>query len=175
VRFNAVTLAARPVQQPPELWIHGGNRRALRRAIRFADGWGPIVGAGVTMEGKGADYAIGKVGGEAASPDPYAELVARLAVEHPGIHVPRSKTYEWMARVLEEESAAIEARDRPLGLWLNVAVSTETVDDAPRQIDAQIARGATKIGVAVNSASLDDFLVTLRAVGERVLPRYREG
>ena len=173
VRFDDIVLASRPVQQPhPEVWIHGGNLRALRRAIRFGAGWGPIAGPGASATGGGADFAIGSTAA-ADSADPYAELVAALAAEHPGVHVPHTKTYAWMAAALEREREAIEARGRPLGIWLSVRVSGDGVDDAPRLIDGQLALGATKISIGINAASLEEHNATLRAVGERVLPRYR--
>ncbi len=173
VKFSNVVLASRPVQQPhPEVWIHGGNRRALRRAIRFGAGWGPIAGPGIAQGSGSTDFAIGGVG-SGQSEDPYAELVAGLSKEHPGIHVPHSKSYAWMAEVLEREREAIDARDEPLGLWMSIRVSKDSIDDAPRLIDEQLELGATKISIGVNAESLEDHNATLRAVGEQVLPRYR--
>ena len=171
-KFSDVVLASRPVQQPyPEVWIHGGNRRELRRAIRFGAGWGPIVGPGIAAGAGSTEFAIGN-SDNAASTDPYPELVVGLANEHPGSHVPPSKSYGWMTEVLEREREAIEARAEPLGIWLSVRVSKDTIDDAPRLIDEQLALGATKISVGINAESLEDHNATLRAVGEQVLPRY---
>ena len=60
VSFNEVKLASFPVQKPhPEVWIHGGNLRALRRAIRYGTGWGPIVGPGISTDAGSTDFKIG--------------------------------------------------------------------------------------------------------------------
>jgi alkanesulfonate monooxygenase SsuD/methylene tetrahydromethanopterin reductase-like flavin-dependent oxidoreductase (luciferase family) len=174
IHFDEVTLAARPAG-PPELWSHGGNVRALRRAIRWCDGWGPIVGPGVADRPEGAsdEFAIGKAeAGDVA--DPYAELVASLNQEHPGIHVPESKTYEWMQGQLDRHREQIEARDRPLALSLGVSLDASSVDSAPERIQEQLDRGATKINLGINSESLDGFLDVVRRFGEQVLPSYRD-
>ncbi len=173
VNFDNVKLASFPVQQPhPEVWIHGGNLRALRRSIRYAKGWGPIVGPGLASDAGSTDFTIGATDAGAAE-DPYAELVQALAREYPGIHVPHSKTYAWMAEVLEREREAIEARDEPLGLWLTVRVDRSTVSELPGMIEQQLELGATKLSIGINAASLDDHNETLRAVGEQVLPAWR--
>ncbi len=173
VNFSEVKLASFPVQKPhPEVWIHGGNLRALRRAIRYGAGWGPIVGPGLSGGAGSTDFTIGATDAGAAA-DPYAELVQALGQEHPGIHVPHSKDYAWMTEVLEREREAIEARDEPLGLWLSVRVSKDTIDDAPRLIEEQLALGATKLSIGINAESLEDHNATLRAIGEQVLPAWR--
>ncbi len=42
VQFRDVTLAPRPQQQPrPPIWIGGNSRAAVRRAVRYGDGWIP--------------------------------------------------------------------------------------------------------------------------------------
>ena len=173
VSFNEVKLASFPVQKPhPEVWIHGGNLRALRRAIRYGTGWGPIVGPGLATDAGSTDFKIGSTD-EGAAVDPYAELVHALGQEHPGIHVPHSKTHAWMAEVLEREREAIEAREEPLGIWLTARVSKDTIDDAPRLIEEQLALGATKLSIGINAESLEDHNATLRAIGEQVLPAFR--
>ncbi len=173
VSFNEVKLASFPVQKPhPEVWIHGGNLRALRRAIRYGTGWGPIVGPGISTDAGSTDFKIGSTD-EGAAADPYAELVHALGQEHPGIHVPHSKTHAWMAEVLEREREAIEARDEPLGIWLTARISKDTLDDAPRLIEEQLALGATKLSIGINAESLEDHNATLRAIGEQVLPAFR--
>ena len=173
VSFNEVKLASFPVQKPhPEVWIHGGNLRALRRAIRYGTGWGPIVGPGISTDAGSTDFTIGSTD-EGAADDPYAELVQALGQEHPGIHVPHSKTHAWMAEVLEREREAIEAREEPLGIWLTARVSKDTIDDAPRLIEEQLALGATKLSIGINAESLEDHNATLRAIGEQVLPAFR--
>ena len=173
VSFNEVKLASFPVQKPhPEVWIHGGNLRALRRAIRYGTGWGPIVGPGISTGAGSTDFTIGSTD-EGGTADPYAELVQALGQEHPGIHVPHSKTHAWMAEVLEREREAIEAREEPLGIWLTARVSKDTIDDAPRLIEEQLALGATKLSIGINAASLEDHNATLRAIGEQVLPAFR--
>ena len=173
VSFNEVKLASFPVQKPhPEVWIHGGNLRALRRAIRYGTGWGPIVGPGISTDAGSTDFKIGSTD-EGAAADPYAELVQALGQEHPGIHVPHSKDYAWMAEVLEREREAIEARDEPLGIWLTARISKDTLDDAPRLIEEQLALGATKLSIGINAESLEDHNATLRAIGEQVLPAFR--
>lgn len=172
VNFNEVKLASFPIQKPhPEIWIHGGNRRALRRAIQFGTGWGPIVGTGIDKDADSTDFAIGQTD-TSESEDAYAELVAGLAKEHPGIHVPHSKTYAWMSEVLELESKAIENREQPFGLWLNVGVSKDTVKETPSLIEEQLARGATKISLGINAESLEDHNSILRSIGEDVLPHF---
>ena len=173
VSFNEVKLASFPVQKPhPEVWIHGGNLRALRRAIRYGTGWGPIVGPGISTDAGSTEFKIGGTD-EGAAADPYAELVHALGQEHPGIHVPHSKTHAWMAEVLEREREAIEAREEPLGIWLTARVSKDTLDDAPRLIEEQLALGATKLSIGINAESLEDHNATLRAIGEQVLPAFR--
>ena len=173
VSFNEVKLASFPVQKPhPEVWIHGGNLRALRRAIRYGTGWGPIVGPGISTDAGSTDFTIGSTD-EGGTADPYAELVQALGQEHPGIHVPHSKTHAWMAEVLEREREAIEAREEPLGIWLTARVSKDTIDDAPRLIEEQLALGATKLSIGINAESLEDHNATLRAIGEQVLPAFR--
>ena len=173
VSFNEVKLASFPVQKPhPEVWIHGGNLRALRRAIRYGTGWGPIVGPGISTDAGSTDFKIGSTD-EGAAVDPYAELVQALGQEHPGIHVPHSKTHAWMAEVLEREREAIEAREEPLGIWLTARISKDTIDDAPRLIEEQLALGATKLSIGINAESLEDHNATLRAIGEQVLPAFR--
>ena len=173
VSFNEVKLASFPVQKPhPEVWIHGGNLRALRRAIRYGTGWGPIVGPGISTDAGSTDFKIGSTD-EGAAADPYAELVHALGQEHPGIHVPHSKTHAWMAEVLEREREAIEAREEPLGIWLTARISKDTIDDAPRLIEEQLALGATKLSIGINAESLEDHNATLRAIGEQVLPAFR--
>ena len=173
VSFNEVKLASFPVQKPhPEVWIHGGNLRALRRAIRYGTGWGPIVGPGISTDAGSTDFKIGSTD-EGAAVDPYAELVHALGQEHPGIHVPHSKTHAWMAEVLEREREAIEAREEPLGIWLTARISKDTIDDAPRLIEEQLALGATKLSIGINAESLEDHNATLRAIGEQVLPAFR--
>ena len=173
VSFNEVKLASFPVQKPhPEVWIHGGNLRALRRAIRYGTGWGPIVGPGISTDAGSTDFTIGSTD-EGGTADPYAELVQALGQEHPGIHVPHSKTHAWMAEVLEREREAIEAREEPLGIWLTARISKDTIDDAPRLIEEQLALGATKLSIGINAESLEDHNATLRAIGEQVLPAFR--
>ena len=173
VSFSEVKLASFPVQKPhPEVWIHGGNLRALRRAIRYGTGWGPIVGPGISTDAGSTDFKIGSTD-EGAAVDPYAELVHALGQEHPGIHVPHSKTHAWMAEVLEREREAIEAREEPLGIWLTARISKDTIDDAPRLIEEQLALGATKLSIGINAESLEDHNATLRAIGEQVLPAFR--
>ena len=173
VSFNEVKLASFPVQKPhPEVWIHGGNLRALRRAIRYGTGWGPIVGPGISTDAGSTDFTIGSTD-EGGTADPYAELVHALGQEHPGIHVPHSKTHAWMAEVLEREREAIEAREEPLGIWLTARISKDTIDDAPRLIEEQLALGATKLSIGINAESLEDHNATLRAIGEQVLPAFR--
>ena len=173
VSFSEVKLASFPVQKPhPEVWIHGGNLRALRRAIRYGTGWGPIVGHGLSGDAGSTDFTIGSTA-EGGTVDPYAELVQALGQEHPGIHVPHSKTYAWMAEALEREREAIEAREEPLGIWLTARVSKDTLADAPRVIEEQLALGATKLSIGINAESLEDHNATLRAVGEQVLPAFR--
>ena len=173
VSFNEVKLASFPVQKPhPEVWIHGGNLRALRRAIRYGTGWGPIVGPGISTDAGSTDFKIGSTD-EGGAADPYAELVQALGQEHPGIHVPHSKTHAWMAEVLEREREAIEAREEPLGIWLTARISKDTIDDAPRLIEEQLALGATKLSIGINAESLEDHNATLRAIGEQVLPAFR--
>lgn len=173
VNFNEVKLASFPVQQPhPEVWIHGGNLRALRRAISYGTGWGPIVGPGLSSDSGSTDFKIGATDADTTD-DPYAELVQALGQEHPGVHVPHSKTYTWMHEVLEREREAIEARDEPLGLWLNFRVDKTMVGDANALIEEQVERGATKLSVGINAENLEDHNATLRAIGEQVLPNWR--
>ena len=107
-------LASFPVQKPhPEVWIHGGNLRALRRAIRYGDGLGPDRRARPLRGRNGStDFTIGSTDEGAESDDPYAELVAgagRRSIPASTCRTPRS--YAWMAEVLEREREAIEARD----------------------------------------------------------------
>ena len=78
-----------------------------------------------------------------------------------------------MAEVLEREREAIEARDEPLGIWLSVRVSKDTIGNAPRLIEEQLALGATKLSIGINAESLEDHNATLRAIGEQVLPAFR--
>ena len=43
VRFDDVDTRPRPLQQPhPPVWIGGSSEAALRRVVRFGDGWHPI-------------------------------------------------------------------------------------------------------------------------------------
>jgi probable F420-dependent oxidoreductase len=43
VSFQNVASAPRPVRQPhPPIWVGGSSDAALRRVVRFADGWHPI-------------------------------------------------------------------------------------------------------------------------------------
>jgi probable F420-dependent oxidoreductase len=43
VRFNDVDTRPRPVQTPhPPIWVGGASDAAMRRAIRYGDGWHPI-------------------------------------------------------------------------------------------------------------------------------------
>lgn len=43
VYFHDVQTAPRPVRAPhPPIWVGGSSRAALRRAVRFGDGWHPI-------------------------------------------------------------------------------------------------------------------------------------
>jgi probable F420-dependent oxidoreductase len=42
VQFRDVTVAPRPHQQPrPPIWVGGNSRAAVRRAVRYGDGWIP--------------------------------------------------------------------------------------------------------------------------------------
>ena len=192
IHFDEVTLAARPSGRP-EIWSHGGNSRALRRAIRWCDGWGPIVGPGLAMRSDdgsdGERFHIGQVAegqvaesqgdesqsDEGAQPaDPYAELVSTLNREHPGIHVPESKSYDWMLDQLDRERPAIEARERPLGLALGISASQDNIGTANEQIEEQIERGATKISVGIAAGSLDEFLTVERRFAEEIIPQYRD-
>jgi probable F420-dependent oxidoreductase len=43
VTFRDVKISPKPVQQPhPPIWVGGSSEAALRRAVRFGDGWHPI-------------------------------------------------------------------------------------------------------------------------------------
>jgi probable F420-dependent oxidoreductase len=43
VRFDNVDTSPRPVQTPhPPIWVGGGSDAALRRTVRYGDGWHPI-------------------------------------------------------------------------------------------------------------------------------------
>lgn len=42
-RFSDIAFLPKPVQQPhPPIWVGGSSAAALRRAVRFGDGWHPI-------------------------------------------------------------------------------------------------------------------------------------
>ena len=154
--FRGARLACRPVQRPcPELWSLGGNPRALRRAVRFCDGWSPIAGSGDAGDG-------------------YAQLRRQLGRERPGVRVPRSLDYERMHELLGSEREAISARGRPLRLALNVDYDPEDPDAAVAAVEDRLARGADKIGVVLRGADPDDFVRRLRRFASDVMARFRE-
>jgi probable F420-dependent oxidoreductase len=42
--FNAIGNEQRPIPEPaPPIWIGGGSTRAMERAARWGDGWGPFI------------------------------------------------------------------------------------------------------------------------------------
>jgi probable F420-dependent oxidoreductase len=153
VHFEEVRLASRPVQQPhPPLWSLGGNRRALRRAIRHCQGWNPIVALGRETD----------------------ELFERLRQEHPGQHVPQSKTHGWLQAALADEKSALDTRARPLELALAVPVDEGSFDTLPQRIQSELDRGATRIDFTLHTRSLDAYFALQRRVGEEVLPQFRD-
>ena len=156
VRFRDATLACRPVQSPhPEIWSLGGKARALRRAIRFCDGWSPIAGSGDDADG-------------------YARLQQRLSRERPGIHVPQSLDYARMRALLEHEREGIGARSRPLRLALNVDYDPADPAAAVSAIEDRMDQGADKIGVVLRAADPDDFMRHLQRFAADVMPCFRE-
>ena len=156
VSFREATLACRPFQRPrPEIWSLGGNARALRRAIRFCDGWSPIAGSGDDADG-------------------YVRLRQRLNRERPGVHVPHSLDYARVLALLESEGEAIAARGRPLRLALNIDYDPADPAAAVAAAEDRIARGADKIGVVLSAAHPDDFARQLQRFADDVLPRFRQ-
>ena len=63
--FPAVAAAARPVQEPLEVWLGGRGPKALERVGRIADGW---LGAAITTAGGARRVRAHPTGGSGRRP-----------------------------------------------------------------------------------------------------------
>lgn len=117
VQFRDVTVAPRPSQQPrPPIWVGGNSRAAVRRAVRYGDGWIPWM----------------------VLPAAFAELVAYAHElrEHAGQRTPM----EFVAPLSigdEDDGAAIAAH---IDVWQAAGATSFHVGFAHRSLEHLLER-----------------------------------
>ncbi|MBV9605944.1 MAG: LLM class flavin-dependent oxidoreductase [Solirubrobacterales bacterium] len=97
-RFDQLPAAARPVQDPLEVWLGGRGPQALDRVGRIADGWlgAQLTPAEALLARRQIQAAAGRAGREVdpehfgmsipyAHEDPAAELLAPIAARRPDV------------------------------------------------------------------------------------------
>ncbi|MYD64791.1 MAG: TIGR03619 family F420-dependent LLM class oxidoreductase [Chloroflexi bacterium] len=157
-RVADASIAPAPVQQPMPLWIGGSSRAAIRRTVRYGNGW------------LGGLQTPAQVAPVVAS---IREEAARQGTRIPDDHYGANITYRfgsWDEPEVERATAAfgrLAVQDRP-DPRDHVAVGDAS--DIIRRVEEYVAVGVTKFVVRPIAESDDELMEQTRRLIDEVLP-----
>ena len=130
----------------PPIWIGGNSRRAMRRAVELADGWGPMM-ATARMSARVSTGAIASV----------ADLAARVR-----------EAGEYAAAI--GRAAPLEVAFNPVGVMTPGDTPAEAGARLVEHAAELAAAGVTYLNAGVPGASLADIERATAWYGEHVIP-----
>lgn len=139
--FEGVHFQPRPAQKSPPIWIGGNSNAAIRRAVRFGQGWFP---ASTTPEETSERMSV------------LREVAEQLETDVSGFAIA-------VRRTARPQAADLAPADR-------VALSGSS-EQIIEDCQAYARAGVTHMALEFGFDDVDRFLDDLQKVGEEVIPR----
>ncbi|MEE9286185.1 MAG: TIGR03619 family F420-dependent LLM class oxidoreductase [Dehalococcoidia bacterium] len=168
VRFDSMMVAPRPAARPhPPVWVGGNSQRAVRRAVRYAEGWHPFQVSPAECRERVA-YAQ-RLAPEMGRGDPLDVIAPVGPVEPAAVAPPQGAQTPpaFEAQGSQRDPYYVKATTAPLA-----AASLTTNDEVCQRVQQFVDAGATAINVGFRYQELGPLLESMDWFAREVMPRF---